>query len=57
MPVYKQPTAKFMYDYVNMHEPCIIVKIFVTESPVNLSLIHIYTTMANEKYLFIFIIF
>lgn len=35
MPVYKQPTAKFMYDYVNMHEPCIIVKIFVTESPVN----------------------
>ena len=35
MPVYKQPTAKFMYDYVNMHEPCIIVKTFVTESPVN----------------------
>ena len=35
MPVYKQPTAKFMYDYVNMHEPCIIVKIFVTESLVN----------------------
>lgn len=33
--VYKQPDAAFMYDYVNLQEPCIIVKTFVTESPVN----------------------
>lgn len=33
--VYKQPDASFMYDYVNLQEPCIIVKTFVTESPVN----------------------
>lgn len=33
--VYKQPSAAFMYDYVNLQEPCIIVKTFVTESPVN----------------------
>lgn len=33
--VYKQPDAKWMYDYVNLKEPCLIVKTFVTESPVN----------------------
>ncbi len=33
--VYKQPDAAFMYDYVNLQEPCVIVKTFVTESPVN----------------------
>lgn len=33
--VYKQPNAAFMYDYVNLQEPCFIVKTFVTESPVN----------------------
>ena len=33
--VYKQPDADVMYDYVDLQEPCIIVKTFVTESPVN----------------------
>ena len=33
--VYKQPDAKFVYDYVNLQEQCIIVKTFVTESPIN----------------------
>lgn len=33
--VYKQPGADLMYDYVDLQEPCVIVKTFVTESPVN----------------------
>ena len=32
--VYKQPGASFMYDYVNLQKPCVIIKAFVTESPV-----------------------
>ena len=33
--VYKQPNEDFMYYYVDLQEPCIIVKTFVTEAPVN----------------------
>lgn len=33
--VYKQPGADVMYDYVDLQTPCIILKTFVTESPVN----------------------
>lgn len=47
--VYKQPDAAFMYDYVNLQEACVIVKAFVTESPVNI--IHGVRTPALEKLL------
>lgn len=33
--VFKQPGTDVMYDYVNLREQCVIVKPFVTESPVN----------------------
>ena len=33
--VYKEPDANVMYNYVDLRKPCIIVKSFVTESPVN----------------------
>jgi predicted transcriptional regulator of viral defense system len=33
-PVYRQPDAKFMNDYVDMTAECIIVKPLVTESPI-----------------------
>lgn len=33
--VYKQPDYAFMYDYVNLQDSCVIVKPFVTESPIN----------------------
>lgn len=33
--VYKQPNVDFMYNYVDLQEPCIIVKTYVTEAPVN----------------------
>lgn len=33
--VYKQPSSAFMYDYVNLQKQCVIVKPFVTESPIN----------------------
>ena len=33
--VYKRPGNNMMYDYVDLHEPCVIVKPFVTEAPVN----------------------
>lgn len=33
--VYKRPGNDMMYDYVDLHEPCVIVKPFVTEAPVN----------------------
>lgn len=33
--VYKQPNGDFMYNYVDLQEPCVIVKTFVTEAPVN----------------------
>ena len=33
--VYKQPDSDFMYDYVDLKDPCVIVKTFVSESPVN----------------------
>lgn len=33
--VFKQPGADVMYNYVNLQEPCVIVKTLVTESPVN----------------------
>lgn len=33
--VYKRPGADVMYDYVDLREPCVIVKTFVTEAPVN----------------------
>ena len=31
--VYRQPSATFMYDYIDLREECIIVKPLVTESP------------------------
>jgi len=31
--VYRQPDAVFMNDYIDLREPCIIVKPLVTESP------------------------
>jgi len=31
--VFKQPDAAFVSDYINLQEPCIIVKTLVTESP------------------------
>lgn len=31
--VYRQPTATFLYDYIDLREECIIVKTLVTESP------------------------
>jgi len=31
--VYRQPSAIFMYDYIDLREECIIVKTLVTESP------------------------
>lgn len=31
--VYRQPSAAFMYDYIDLKEECIIVKTLVTESP------------------------
>ena len=33
--VYKQPNVDFMYNYVDLQQPCIIVKTYVTEAPVN----------------------
>lgn len=33
--VYKRPDNDMMYDYVDLHKPCVIVKPFVTEAPVN----------------------
>ena len=34
LPVFKKPDSDFMADYVNLKDPCIIVKPLVTEAPV-----------------------
>ena len=31
--VYRQPDATFVNDYIDLREPCVIVKTLVTESP------------------------